>query len=868
LKFRAINIRLVILPLLLFVLFNSCSTKKSTFTHRVYNNLTARDNAYFNGNESFKTGVAELEKLHVDDYSKILPIYKLGTPENATTLTSYFDKAYKKASKVISKHSIFIKNKEYVRWIPEGYLLVGKSYFYEREYKLAIQTFEYIIKTYPQYSTKYMAMLWLARANDQLKQYEKAESTLDFIGDKMDKTELPKDADKAFPLVYADYHIKQENYSSAIEYLHFGIDKNKKKAIRARLRFILAQIYQKNGNVDAATKLYKKVIKMRPPYVMSFNAKINEAMCYNAASGNSKEIKKLLYKMLRDPKNKDYRDQIYYALAEICMKESDTTCAISNYQLSANKSVNNNSQKARSYLKLAQIFYSIPKYEQAEAYYDSTMTVLPKDYPDYKNIAAIAKVLRTLVKNIRIVEMQDSLQRLSKMTVAEQNKVVEGIITQVIMDEQKKQQEAYQKQLDLANASSSTQNTGSWYFYNPASVNAGKADFTKKWGNRKLEDLWRLSNKQAQNDFGSGDEEDTTTTDTTKKATLNDLKDKKYYLKNIPTSADDIKKSNDKIAEALFNIGSIYQNDLKDIPKAVDAFTDLVKRFPDNPEYSMKTCYQLYLIYDDMPDEVKKDYYKNLICTKEPDGDYCNTIKDPNYHKITAKNKNAAESLYEETFDAFNAGVWDTVIYNANQAIEKFKSDSTILPKFIYLQAVAYGEKKDSLDCVNNLQTIITKYKKSPVRPKALDIFEFYTGTSRKAAVTDSLKAAAKKTYFYDADAVHLYVMIVTLSKSVKISDLKNLISDYNTKNFGNANLTISNIYLNDNQQILTIANFPDKEKAMLYYNDIKNNKTVFSKLKPSDCQQFVISADNYTKMYKNKDENNYYLFFTKNYLQ
>jgi tetratricopeptide (TPR) repeat protein len=550
------------------------------------------------------------------------------------------------------------------------------------------------------------------------------------------------------------------------------------------------------------------------------------------------------------------------------MKENDTTCAITNYKLSADKSVSNKSQKATSYLKLAKLYYNRPEYEQAEAYFDSTMTVLPKDYPDYKNIAALAKVLRSLVKNIKVVEMQDSLQKLSKMTSAEQNKVVEGIITQVILDEQKKQQEAYQKQLDLANASANnTQNSGSWYFYNPASVNSGKVEFVKKWGNRKLEDLWRLSNKVAQTDFGITEEEDSTMTDTTKKATLSELKDKKYYLKNIPKTDDDIKKSNDKIAEALFNIGSIYQNDLKDIPKAIDAYSNLLKRYPDNGAYYEKTCYQLYTVYNDMPDETKRDYYKNLICTKDPDGDYCNIIKDPNFHRVTAKNKDVIASLYQDAYDAFNAGMWDTVITKANQAIDLFKKDSIILPKFIYLQAVAYGEKMDSLDCIKTLQSIITKYHSSPVRPKALDLIEFFTGTVKKAAAADSAKAAARRNFVYDEDAVHLYVMIVTLSKSVKISDLKNLISDYNTKNFSRDNLTISNIYLNDNQQIVTIANFQDKEKAMLYYNDIKNNKDIFSKLKPSDCIQFVISADNYTKMYKNKDEDNYYLFFTKNYL-
>jgi len=353
-----------------------------------------------------------------------------------------------------------------------------------------------------------------------------------------------------------------------------------------------------------------------------------------------------------------------------------------------------------------------------------------------------------------------------------------------------------------------------------------------------------------------------------KKVTANNLKDKNYYLKNIPATADDIKKSNDKIAEALFNIGTIYQSDLKDIPKAIYAYDNLVKRFPDNKDYTLKTYYQLYLVYDAMPDDTKRDYYKNLICSKDPESDYCNIIKDPNFHKVTSKNKDVVAMLYQETFDAFKAGMWDTVIARANQAIAMFKADTSILPKFIYMKAVAYGKNKDSLTFVKTLQYIITKYPSSAVKPKAQDLLDFYTGkTGANSTAADSAKAAAKKGYAYSENAIHLYVMIVNLSKSVKISDLKNLISDYNTKNFSTANLSISNIFLNNTQQIVTITNFSNKEKAMLYYNDIKNNKDIFAKLKPSDCKQFVISVDNYPIMFKNKDIDNYYLFFTKNYL-
>ena len=45
---------------------------------------------------------------------------------------------------------------------------------------------------------------------------------------------------------------------------------------------------------------------MNPPYEMAFNAKINRAEAYSSGSGDVREIKKQLLKMLRDDKNIDY----------------------------------------------------------------------------------------------------------------------------------------------------------------------------------------------------------------------------------------------------------------------------------------------------------------------------------------------------------------------------------------------------------------------------------------------------------------------------------------------------------------------------------------------------------------------------------
>ena len=833
--------------------------------------MTARYNAYFNGNESMKTGVIELGKLHKDDYSKILKIYKLGTADNAAAMNTYFDKAYTKGSKVIAHHSIYIKKKEYVKWIPEAYLLIGKSYFYKQDYKLAGEIFDFIIKSYNDYPTKYSAMLWLAKTYNQQKKFEKAESMLDLIQDKIEKNKkaLPKQVLKEYQIVYADYFLKQEHNEQSIEYLNTAIDENKKKVVRERLRFILAQIYQNMGRIDDASKLYGKVIKMNPPYEMAFNATINKAMCFDASSGDSKNIVRLLNKMAKKEKNKDYLDQIYYALAEICMKQNDTTCALANYKLSAMKSVSNTNQKATSYLKVAKIYFSMPKYELAEMYYDSTMTVLPKDYPDYKKISSLAAILRKLVKNLNVIQRQDSLQKLSKMAPSERNKVVDGIIADVIKEEQKKQQEEYQKQLNASNSNNNGASNSSWYFYNSTTTSFGKTEFVKKWGNRKLEDLWRLTNKNSVNDFGDEASADSTAIDSTKKAKPSNLKDKNYYLKNIPVTEDDIKKSNFLITEALYNAGMIYQNDLIDLPKAVGEYDELVKRFTDSKLYTEKKYYQLYQVYDVANNESKKAYYKNIICTKDPDGDYCNIIKDPNYKKMSSASENIAASMYLETYNAYKTGNWDSVLTKSKKAISMFGGDTSLIPRFSYLEAIAYGKFNDSVNLIKTLHTIIDKYPSSPVKPMAKNLLNFWTGKDKKdakaAVVADSISKASKG-YTYNENAIHIYNMIVSVDKSFKISDLKNLISDFNTKNFSTLNLSISNIFIDNTRQLITVTNFENKDKAMLYFNLLKSDNDIFSKLTPSNYVQFIISVDNYPKMFKNKDVDNYNAFFLKNY--
>ena len=59
---------------------------------------------------------------------------------------------------------------------------------------------------------------------------------------------------------------------------------------------------------------------------MAFQAKINRALSFSG--GDSKSIKTQLLKMLKDDKNIEYFDQIYYALAEISFTDQNEALGI------------------------------------------------------------------------------------------------------------------------------------------------------------------------------------------------------------------------------------------------------------------------------------------------------------------------------------------------------------------------------------------------------------------------------------------------------------------------------------------------------------------------------------------------------------
>lgn len=882
-----------------FVLLSvwGCKTNKNTFIHRGYHNLTARYNGYYYATESIKEGEDKIRKSYKYDYDRLLPVFLVPTNETAKSTFPEFDKAIKKSSNCIQRHTIKDKkgNEIYTagKWIDNNWNVIGISHFYKREFFSGIEAFEYVMRSYKS-RDKYKAMIWLAKSYNEIGAPSQAEPLIGLLKD--DKN-ISKYAKKNLPAVRADYYIKRGMYKEAEEALQAALNGTTKKKNffsktlarpskfnRARYSFILAQLYELQNNNRKAIQYYQKTIAAKPDYDLVFNAKIKQARLFDVKTGNVSKLKRDLQSMTRDVKNKEYLDVIYYTLGEIYEKEKSEELAITNYKLSVKNSTQNPKQKALSYLKLGDIYFEQANYTTSGAYYDSTMITLPKDYKDYDIINKRKTTLETLVGYFKTIQREDSLQRIAKMTETERNTFIDKMIVKIEEEEERKREEqenlAQQNQNPNYNPNQPNNpltgigdgSKGDWYFYNQTTKSFGLNDFIKKWGNRTLEDNWRRSqkaitieNNTTQEDSVGKDSAGITSTKIKDKA--KDKKERGYYLKDLPLEDSLIDQSNVRITDAFYNLGSTYKEELNNNKKAIAAFEELNRRFPEN-KYLLSTYYQLYRIYTSTRNQEKADYYKNKLLKEYPNSEYAQIIKNPNYQVEKNSKKDEVEEFYTETFNEYSAANYTQAMFRCYLSDSKFgKNDFS--PKFAFIRAMCIGKLKGADSLESSLKQLQVLYPKDPVSKEAQNILEVLYNLKHPSESVSTPTTAVNN----NADTLSLnmssshYVIAVCPDNDAISNAFKAGVATFNSNFYSNLDLGISSTLFGASSQITIIKTFKSGNDALSYINNLSTDKDVFSgKVKRSDFELMAISPENLQRLYKKKQLSYYTPFYNDHY--
>lgn len=899
------------------ITISGCSSQKDTAANRGLQNLSAKYNYIYNSNISLNIYQESLFQTHRDNYNNFLAIYI--APATIDYLNS--DSKIKELDDIASKAQAIIAEKNLSNYIDEAYILLGKTSFYRGDYFNAVAYFDYTAKTYKNKKNIYLnALNWKARSLMQLNDFSAATKTLDTVKIYLDSVK----SNKAEPLItLAQMSIYKYKYKEAIPYLESAIKETNQIQSRTRWPYILAQLYEHEKEYDLSLRNYTKVENSNAPFEMYFNAKLSKIRINDALNEVRTNRKTALLKLLKDDKNLDYTDQIYYEVAEDYYADNNFEKAKIYYQLSAQNSKNNPYQKGLSYLKIAELnFRDLKDYVNAKLYYDSAIITLPKNYPNYESILIKGQNLGYLTERYQIISKQDTLQAIAKLNKQDRAKKLE------LMFEPQKDINSIPTNRKLINNEGynkvNKQNNSTFYFSNFNAISAGFSDFKKKWGNRLLEDNWRQSVKSSgqinqQNQINALGIKTEKADSSQSILGSNKAEDIKKYETLIPLTPEQLTKSNQQIINSYFEIAAFYQQVINDQQEAIKVYELLLKRFPQN-NHLETIYYSLYLSYREL-DQEKANFYKNIVLTKYPNSVFAKTILDPNFSFKQNALDSELNKLYNNIFTTYLEKDFEKVISSVNDVNQRFPNNN-LQAQFDYLKAIAIGRTqnvdnlltvfnqitthfpedqlinplvKNHIIYINNniksfkarkialididpletpfisKQIVNSTVKQSPSTTVAPIIENKIVDTPERSIITAETEAKnapnklAKDNLFSTADSKIYYYVISVADVSLSVSSSRFGVGQFNRGNYTGANLKHQLTEL-DEDQLIYVGDFDNLEKVKGYYQAITSQLPKIMKIPATSYISFYISKENYNILKDKETINKYLEFFKSNY--
>ncbi len=742
----------------------ACSTQKNTGNSRFWHSFTAKYNTYYNGSLAYIEGDEEKEKGNKDNFTEMLPLYVVGNKKSRDLGKGKYDRTIEKMEKTIKLHSIKAKpvwNKtrkktardrewlsrgEYNPFLWKAWMLMGQAQFQKGAFDEAAATFSYVSRLYQgQPAINGMARAWLARCYTELDWLYDAEDVIR----NMNRDSIHYKAQKTWDATMADFYLKNGELEKALPYLHKTAKHEKRTAQKARIWYLTGQVEAALNHKELSYKAYQKVVRLNPPYELEFNARI--AQTEVMAKGNAKKMISRLKRMAASDNNKDYLDQVYYAIGNIYLMQNDTAKAIGAYEKGNEKATRSGIEKGVLLLKLGDLYWIKEKYNDAQRCYGEAIGLLDKDREDYEELAHRSKVLDELVPHTDAVYLQDSLQVLAKLPEKERLAAIDRVIDALKKKEKEERDKALEAQVNKLQQSISatngrnTRNTtpqqnnttsrdGKWYFYNQMAVNQGKQQFQRQWGKRENVDDWQRANKTVVNLQGEANGEETTDSlntaeneennevsnesDTAENDTLaNDPHNREYYLAQIPFTEDQLAESNATIMDGLFNSGIIFKDKLENLKLSEKQLLRLTSQYPEY-EQNDQAWYHLFLLYSLRGDTLMANNCLARMQADYPESEWTILLSDPYFEENARFGEHLEDSIYGATYEAFKANKHEMIQANAKLSAERFPLGEN-RAKFLFINGLSLLNQGDAKGCVENLKTVVEKYPQSEVSEMA-----------------------------------------------------------------------------------------------------------------------------------------------------
>lgn len=905
----------------LLMLAAACSTQKNTPKTRFWHSFNAKYNTYYNGTLAYIDGSLEKENGNKDNYTEMIPLYTVGNKNSRQLGKGNFDRAIEKCQKAIKLHSIkkrpewnksrrktekdieWLSRKEYNPFLWKAWLLMGRSQFYQGSFDEAAATFNYMGRLYQTQPAIYgRARAWLAKCYVEQEWLYDAEDVIR----NMKRDSIHWRAQKEWDYTLADYYIHTGDYAQAIPYLRKVIKHEMRRKQKAREWFLMGQLQTAVGNRQEAYKAYRRVTRLNPPYELDFNARI--AMTEVMAAGQWKKMIGRLKRMAKSDNNKDYLDQVYYAIGNIYLAQGDTASAIGAYEKGNVKATRSGIEKGVLLLKLGDLYWQMEKFSDAQRCYGEAIGLLDKERKDYEELSRRSKILDELAPHTDVVHLQDSLQALAKMDEKDRNAAIDRVIEALKKKEKEERnklaEEQAQKTLQRNNAvgdrnsnnlaQKNANNTGGmsngkWYFYNPMAVQQGKQAFERQWGRRENVDNWRRANQTVVAGLGmeqenlTEEQRDSIALEEARRDSLEQQKTdsaqfdphrREYYLAQIPFEEDQLAASNMLLSEGLYNSGVIFKDKLDNLPLGEKALRRLSDNFPDF-ENMDQVYYHLYLLYARKGDFTTADTYVEQLKENFPESQWTLILTDPYFVENAKFGVHVEDSLYGATYNAFKADRFEEIKANAQISESRFPLGAN-RDKFIFIGGLGKLNDGDGDGCLEDMNALVSKYPQSKLAEMAGMIingvkagrqlhggkFDLGDVWSRRSVVLNDSDSIANRQFSPDRNANFLF-MVVYKPDSVNEHQLLYELARYNFTSYMVRNF---DIVLEENEGLhsMQVTGFRNYDEALQYARQLYQQENIVRRL--GNSRTIVISEPNLPLLGKQLSYDDYDAFYKENF--
>jgi len=860
----------------LIVVLVACSTENAGFLSRKYHGTTARYNGLFNANELLKGTLKTYYSSRKEDFYSVLPVNPLPNESEVKGMLPALDTAISKCTKVIQNHSMpsaenmYYKEVEYNRWIDENWIVIGKTMYFKRDYEKAFQNFQFIKKFFSKDPSTYTAELWSSKILIEQEKYAEAKLSLDGLSE-ISQAQKKRKLKEYLPQIFvknseekqvrinrnlqfdiykasADLAIRRKDNELAINMLNLAIKKSPNVKEKTRLSYILAQLFQQEKQLDSAAFFYAKSARPSASFDISFNGRLNEAIC-RSGKGMDRKLKI----MLRDAKNATYKDQIYFALARVELNQNDIKQAKFYLTQSAFYSNNNKRQRAMAYETLGDLCFKDRDYISAQKYYDSCSRFVTEDYPNGKDIKNKAVKLADLVKAVETAAFEDSVQRIAKMSEKERNEFLRETLKTMKEDIQRKKELEAQKLLALQAQQNNDggNNTNKFVFNNPKLRETGFKEFQKQWGPRENEDDWRRSNKIVFNNI----ENDSTLVNSENQSEVKDSLTIEQLLSDIPLTDSAFQSSRLNMQEAYYHAGVLYKEVLNEPNFAGEQFESALAVKEINLT-DLSSAFQLYKLNEQGAAAIK---YRNHIIVNYPNSDAAKYFEDPDFYIKQKASQQQAQVNFLSLIELYENGKYHEVM-EASDKIIATEPANALRAEYLLLNALAFGQiNENKQELVPRLKKIIEEKPGTPQAQRAKEMLDIIkNGYSKNEPVNFN------KNYLFSYNPDVAQYVIVLMDQEDDVDDAKGIISDFTTRKLKLTKMKISSKLTLTEKHMVLIQEFSKIRDAEDYVNAYKAGFEDLGEYQDNNI--YIITQENLKKLIESSKFDEYKLFYDDNY--